>query len=208
MIERQIQAWGVLDEQLLNQLMSCPRERFIPENYKSLAFADIQIPLGHGQVMLEPKIIGRILNALKLTGKEHVLEIGTGSGYLTALLARLSLSVTSVERIESLALQASRRLADLGLANVEVICGNALHVLQGAKVFDVVVITGSLVDLPRGLAYKTKYGGTLFAIIGSKPIMHACIFTRINEDEWSKTLLFETVVPPLEDIENVTTFVF
>lgn len=208
MVERQIQSWGVLDRQLLKQLTLCPRENFVPEKYKSVAFADTQIPLGYGQYMLEPKIIGRILNALKLTGKEHVLEIGTGSGYLTYLLAKLSHRVTSLELIKPLALQANQHLQALGLANVEIISGNALNIIHENKLFDTVVITGSLTDLPRGLAYKIKYGGTLFAIIGSRPVMHAYIFTRIKRDEWSKTKLFETVVPPLEEVKNVSTFEF
>jgi protein-L-isoaspartate(D-aspartate) O-methyltransferase len=208
MVKKQIQPWGVLDEQLLKLFMSCPRENFVPENYQALAYADTQIPLGHGQLMLEPKIIARSIAALKLTGKEHVLEIGTGSGYLTYLLAKLSRSVTSVELNKSLATQANHRLATLGILNTEIICGSALNVLQGAKAFDAVILTGSVTDLPRGLAYKTKYGGVLFAIICSRPVMHACIFTRINEDEWSKTNLFETVAPPLEEIKNAATFEF
>jgi len=208
MVHKQIKPCGVLDEKILDLIMHCPREKFVPDSYQQLAFAETQIPLGHGEVMLEPNMVGRILSSLNFTGKEHILEIGTGSGYLTALLAQLSRSVTSVELIKSLAVQASNRLAALGLANVEVIHGNALNVIQGGKLFDTVVLTGSLTDLPRSITHKTKYGGCLFAIIGIEPVMHACKFTRINEEEWSKTILFETVVPPLKDIQNVTTFEF
>jgi protein-L-isoaspartate(D-aspartate) O-methyltransferase len=208
MVERQIRPWGVLDEKILKLLMTCPREKFVPEGYQQFAFADIQIPLGHDEVMLQPKVIGRILSALKLTGKQNVLEIGTGSGYLTALLAKLSRSVTSIEINSSLALQASKRLSGLGIFNAEVIHGNVLYTLKGGKAFDVVVITGSLIDLPIGITHKTKYGGSLFAIVGHEPAMQACIFTRINEEEWSKSILFETVIPPLKEIQNVTTFEF
>ncbi len=208
MVEQQIRPCGVLDKHLLDLFAHYPREIFVPDNYKSLAFAETQISLGNGQIMLEPSLVGRILSNLKLTGTEHVLEVGTGSGYLTGLIALLCRSLTSVEIIRPFAVQASNRLASLGFNNVEVMCGNATSILKSKQAFDVVVLTGSVPYLPMSLTNQTKCGGRLFAITGTAPIMHACIFTRINEGEWNKNWLFETVVPPLKDIEYVSTFEF
>lgn len=208
MVQKQIRSWNVHDQNILNLLTLCPRERFVPSNYQQLAFADIQIPLGHDQVMLQPSVIGRILIALDLEGTENILEIGTGSGYLTALLAQLGRSVTSIEINGALAKEASNRIQALGLNNVEIINGDAFTVLHGSKGFEIVVLTGSVQHLPRQLINQTKIGGFLFAIVGTEPVMQACIFTRIKEEEWSKTILFETVTPPLRESLNATTFEF
>lgn len=208
MVQNQIRTWNVLDDKILNLLTLCPREIFVPSAFKDLAFADTQIPLGHGQVMLQPAVVGRILNAINLDTHDHVLEIGTGSGYLTALMAQLCRSVTSIEENKPLALQAQRNIQELGLRNVEIINGDTFTVLKGSKAFDVVVFTGSVGSLPRELINQTKYGGCLFAIVGYEPVMQACIFTRIKEEEWTKAILFETVVPPLKERFNVATFEF
>lgn len=208
MVQQQIRPWAVLDKHILRLLTTMPREKFVPTAYAELAFADTQIPLGHGQVMLQPALVGRILQSLQIKASETILEIGTGAGYLTALLAKSGRMVTSVELYKNLALQASNRLANLKIHNVEVLQGNALQILKGSKSFNVVVLTGSVEHLPKSLINQTKYGGRLFAIVGRKPIMQACIFTRMNEETWSKECLFETVVPPLEGIHNVAAFKF
>lgn len=208
MVEQQIKPLGVLNKHILRLFASIPREDFVPFAYQQIAYADAAIPLGNGRVMLSPGIIGQLLQALELNGTEQILEIGTGSGYLTALLAELGHHVTSIETLKPLAAQANRKLADLGLNNYEIITGNATTTLKGAKAFDVIVITSSIPYLPKAFCDHLKYGGRLFAVVGHAPAMHACIFTRINEEEWSRTTLFETVVPPLKEIINVTTFEF
>lgn len=208
MVEQQIKPHSVLNPKILHLLESLHRENFVPMAYQQIAYADTSVPLGNNRILLPPDIIGRLLEALRFNGSEQVLEIGTGTGYLTALLARLSQHVTSVEVLKPLALQANRNLLDLGIKNYEIITGNALEVLKGSKAFDVIVLTGSITYLPKRLSNHLKYGGKLFAVLGHDPIMQACIFTRINEGEWSKTTLFETVVPPLKEIIDVTTFEF
>lgn len=208
MVEQQIRPWHVLDEKVLQLMETINREDFVPSSYQAVAFADTSIPLGHDQFMLPPALIGRILAALAIQPSNNVLEIGTGSGYLTALIAKLARFVTSVELYQPLAAQAHKHLTDLKLRNLEILQGNAIEILRGGKAFDVVVLTGSVQQLPKNIINQTKIGGQLFAVIGSKPVMQACIFTRMNEGTWSKNCLFETVTPPLEGITNAATFEF
>lgn len=208
MVEQQIRPWHVLDAKILQLMEQVSREDFVPASYQQVAFADTQIPLGHGQFMLSPAFIGRILAELQIQPQNNVLEIGTGSGYLTFLIAKLARFVTSIELYQPLATQANSRLTNLKQRNFEIIHGNAVEVLRGGKSFDIVLITGSVQQLRKNIINQTKLGGKLFAVIGTKPIMQACIFTRINEETWSKNCLFETVTPPLEGIENVATFEF
>jgi protein-L-isoaspartate(D-aspartate) O-methyltransferase len=208
LVQNQLKPCQVLDPNVLQLMRNTPRELFVPASFKSLAYAATEIPLGHEQHMLNPTLIGQILQALELNGHEQVLEIGTGSGYLTYLLANLSNHVSSVEINTSLAAQASKRLASLGQKNIEIICGNAFTILKGAKAFDALVLTGSVPSLPNAVIQQAKIGGRLFAVIGQAPLMHACIFTRINEEESSKTTLFETVVPPLRELANAPNFEF
>ncbi len=213
MVDRQVRTWEVLDQKTLNLMLSVAREDFVPTNFAQLAYADSQIPLGFGEVMLEPKIIGRILQALNLTGKEDILEVGTGSGYLSALLSKVSRHVTTIEINKPLALQAASRFVTMGLNNIEILCGNVMDIIKGAKSFDVVVLTGSLPTLPAFIANQVRYAGQaatgkVFAVLGQAPIMHACLFTRIKEDEWAKTRLFETMLTPLKEIINVEQFDF
>ncbi len=208
MLQHQLKPLQVLDPHLLDVIQACPRELFVPEGFRSLAYADVDIPLGNDQSMLAPSLTGRILDALKLSKKDQVLEIGTGSGYLTFLLCRLSKFVTTFEIFKPLAIHANKRLADLNVANVEVICDDAFKELKGAKAFDVVVLNGSVSYLPKLILNQTKIGGRLFAIIGHPPAMQACIFTRMNEEEWSKRSLFETVVAPLKGLLDAKKFDF
>lgn len=208
MVQNQVRTWNVLDEKILSLMTNCQREIFVPDSYQDFAYADMQIPLGYDQVMLEPMVVGRILNSLSLSGKERVLEIGTGSGYMTALLAQLAHHVTSIEIVKSLAIRAASKLSSLNIHNIEIIYGNAMQVLQSSKAFDVVVITGSVLYPPKLLINQTTIKGRLFAIVGRQPVMQACLFTRIKEDEWTKSTLFETVAPPLKEMQNACTFEF
>lgn len=208
MVEQQVKALGVLDERILALMSISHRDEFVPLAYQQIAYADTAIPLGNGRELLAPSVIGRMLQSLDFDGSEQILEIGTGSGYITALLAELGQYVTSIENLKPLAVQANRKLGELGLQNYEIITGNAIEILQGNKAFDVIVLTGSVPYLPKAFSNHLKFDGRLFAIVGRAPVMHACIFTRINEEEWSKDILFETVAPPLKEIVDVTTFEF
>jgi protein-L-isoaspartate(D-aspartate) O-methyltransferase len=208
MVQRQIRSWNVIDTRILTILSSCPREIFVPAEYKALAFAETEIPIDNHQIMLSPSMIGKILSALRLKGNEDILEIGTGSGYLTALLALAGHSVTSIEENKQLALQANKKIQALGLRNVEIIYGDAFVTLKGSKGFDTVVLNGSVSQLPKSILNQVKLGGCLFAVVGQEPVMQACIFTRIKEEEWLRSILFETMVPPLKDTFNASMFEF
>lgn len=197
MIEQQIRPWEVLDPVVLDLIASTPREAFVSEEYQGLAFADIEIPLGHGQTMLSPKIEGRILQSLDIQPTDTVLEIGTGSGYLTALLAKLAKHVTSVELFDDLKAQAASRLAKLGLQNITLEVGDAA---QGwsAVGFDVIVYTGSLPVAPSiAMKQALNVGGRLFAVVGEAPVMEAMLIKRIAEDAYKQDIIFETCLPPL-----------
>ncbi len=208
MVDQQIKPLGVLDERILNAFLSCPREQFVPAAYQNVAYADTALPLGNGRMLLAPNVIGRMLQALALNGSEDILEIGAGTGYITALLAKLGRHVTSIENSKPLVMQANTKLAALALTNYEIITGTATKVLQGNKGFDVIVLTGSVPYLPKVFSSHAKRGGRLFAVLGHAPAMYACIFTRINEEEWSQVRLFETVIQPLKEIADVATFEF
>jgi len=197
MIVQQIRPWEVLDPQVLEAMQHVPREAFVPDHYRSLAFADTNIPLGHDQVMMKPNVEGRLLQALAIRPLDDVLEIGTGSGYLTACLARLGGHVTSMEYHPDLAATASARLAALGVDNITLQTGDALSAVDPDLHYDVIAVTGSLPVLDRQFHRNLVNGGRLFVITGQLPIMEARLITRVNENHWSSESLFETCIPPL-----------
>ena len=197
MIEQQIRPWDVLDPQVLQTMQQVPREAFVPESYQSLAFADTNIPLGHEQVMMTPNVEGRLLQALAIQPDDSVLEIGTGSGYLTACLARLGRHVTSIDIFPELVQAAADKLVTHGIDNVDLQCGDALQDLDPGLRYDVIAVTGSLPVLAQEFHRNLENGGRLFIITGRLPIMEACLITRINENNWSSESLFETCIPPL-----------
>lgn len=180
MIEQQIRPWNVLDTQVLELLSEVKREDFVPVAHKSLAFGDFELTLGHGASMLAPKVEARLLQDLKLTGAENVLEIGTGSGYMAALLARQSHHVTTLEINPELAAMAVQNLAHAVIANVDV------RVQDGSKVdaivgeFDVIVLSGSVAKIPETLTAKLKVGGRLVAIVGGEPVMRMTLVSRTS----------------------------
>ncbi len=180
MIEQQIRPWNVLDTQVLELLSEVKREDFVPVAHKSLAFGDFELTLGHGASMLAPKVEARLLQDLKLTGTENVLEIGTGSGYMAALLARQSHHVTTLEINPELAAMAVQNLAHAVIANVDV------RVQDGSKVdaivgeFDVIVLSGSVAKIPETLTAKLKVGGRLVAIVGGEPVMRMTLVSRTS----------------------------
>jgi protein-L-isoaspartate(D-aspartate) O-methyltransferase len=197
MVEQQIRPWDVLDQKVLDVITRTPRERFAPDAYKKLAFADIEIPLGHGQHMMEPKLEGRILQELHIKPTDSILEIGTGSGYLTACLAQLGGKVVTIEIYNELSQQAQQQIAGLGLENVEFRTGDAANGWDEDGNFDVIVITGSLPVMNENFNKHLNVGGRMFVITGEDPVMEAKLVTRISDDKWITETLFETSLPAL-----------
>jgi protein-L-isoaspartate(D-aspartate) O-methyltransferase len=197
MIEQQIRPWDVLDYRVLEVLKDIPREAFVPVAHRALAFSDISIPLGHGEYMMPPRLEGRMLQALAIQPGERCLEIGTGSGFVTACLARLGGPVTSVDLHADFTDQARDRLAAQGIGNVELAVRDAARGWDGRERFDVIAVTGSLPQLHEGFHESLNIGGRLFLVVGEPPIMEALLVTRISEREWTTESLFETSLPPL-----------
>ena len=211
MVEQQIRPWEVLDPAVLQLLGDLPRDAFVPDAYRNLAYADTQIPLAEGQFMMPPREEARMVQSLLLGRRDTVLEIGTGSGYVTTLLSRLSRHVTSVDLFETLTGPASARLEAHAAHNVTVHVGDALHGWDGNAPYDAIAVTGSVQSLTANsaskLASQLKVGGRMFVIVGEDPIMEARLITRAGEHQWNTESLFETVVAPLVGAEAPTPFV-
>ncbi|MCG2586339.1 protein-L-isoaspartate O-methyltransferase [Massilia sp. TS11] len=197
MIEQQIRPWNVLDLDVLALLSVVKREDFVPAAYKSLAFADTEIPLAGGESMFTPKTEARILQDLKLKKHETVLEIGAGSGYMAALLAHKARHVTTVELNPELKAFAEQNLAKAGVTNVTVAQGNGADGWTDGAPWDVIVISGALEVLPQAFLDQLKVGGRVCAIVGQAPVMEAQITTRTGETTFETVTLFETNVKPL-----------
>lgn len=211
MVEQQIRPWEVLDPKVLNLLETLAREEFVPESYRHLAYADIEIPLGLGQCMMFPRIEAKILQSLAVKRSDKVLEIGTGSGYLTACLARLADQVVSVDIHQEFTDQARSTLDRLGVRNVSLLTGDAM---TGASMveepYDAIAVTGSLesesqLDLFRR---QLKPNGRLAVIVGRPPIMQFHLITRVGEKSFRDEVLLETVVAPLEHAHQPALFRF
>ena len=208
MIEQQIRPWEVLDQQVLDAVAAVHREDFVPPPYRRLAFADIQIPIAHSQVMMEPKLEARMIQALQIKPGDTALEIGTGSGHVTALLARLASWVTSVEMYEDLSASAQQRLKNAGIDNITLNVGDVLTDWTPQAQYDIVAVTGSVPQVTAAFHSCVKPSGRLFLIVGSAPIMEAMLFTRSGESTWSRESLFETMIPPLVGAVRPPSFVF
>jgi len=208
MIEQQIRTWEVLDPAVLDLLKQVPREAFVPPQYAGLAFADLEIPIGHGQSMLSPKIEGRILQALEVKKTDKVLEIGTGSGYLTALLAKLAEQVISVDIEPELSQIAQQRLTQQNIQNVTLEIGDAANGWDAHAPYDVIVFTGSLPLAPDSVKQMLTIGGRLFAVVGEAPVMEATIIRRVIADGFKCDVLFETCLPPLNNAPQPEHFQF
>ena len=215
MVEQQIRTWEVLDQSVLDLLFVVKREEFVPEAYRALALMDVEIPLGDdapGQFMMTPKLEARIVQILAPKSHERVLEIGTGSGYLTALLAKCAQRVASIELVPRLANQAAGRLAQAGIGNVEITTGDAAQspaaFFPAGQQFDVIVLTGSVPMLPRDYLAYLAVGGRMFAIVGDAPVMKATLINKTAENASSVSVLFETVVAPLVNAKAPSRFTF
>lgn len=210
MIQQQIRPWDVLDERALEVMASVAREVFVPDAYRGLAYADIEIPIGEGSNMLAPKVVGRLLQALDVQPGDKVLEIGTGTGYVTVCLSRLGGRVTSIEIDAALATGARERLTALKFAGIEVRDGDGLAGPSAEGPFNVIAITGSMPtdgSLPM-LQDQLAVGGRLFCIIGEAPVMEAILITRLGGQHCSRERLFETCVPSLVNVMEPEGFVF
>jgi len=208
MVDQQIRPWEVTDERLLDAIAHTPREEYAPPEYRTLAYADMNIPIGHGQVMLAPKLEGRLLQALDVRPKDKVLEVGTGSGYMTAVLAALAAQVYSVEIIPELADAARQRLARHGIRNATVEVGDAARGWPAHAPYDAILVTGSLPLFPSSLRDQLAPGGRLVVVVGTAPAMEALRIERLDEYSWNETSLFETVIPPLSNAPEPPKFVF
>ena len=208
MVEQQIRPWQVLDPQVLTVLSSVQRELFVPQAYQALAYTDIEIPLGHGQEMTPPRIDARLMHDLHLTGTEKVLEIGTGSGYMTALLAARAQRVVSLEINADIASAARSNLQRAGVTNAEVRVADGSQGDAADAPFDAIVLTGSVSEVPQALLQQLKVGGRLIAIVGQDPAMVATLYTRTGEANWTSKALWDSVVPRLQGFTEPSRFHF
>ena len=199
MIEQQIRPWEVIDQRVLDLLSEVPREDFVPPQYRNLALVDMFLPIGHEQSMMSPKLEARILQALEIQPFETVLEVGTGSGYMTALLAKLAKQVYSIEIIPEFIKSAQARLSEHGINNVTLEEGDAAQGWPQDAPYDVIVITGALPFLPEAFKQSMNIGGRLIAFIGDSPALEVVLITRIGEQAWTEESLFETDLPPLQN---------
>ena len=208
MIEQQIRTWEVLDPVVLAVLDKVPRENFVAESQVGLAFADVELPIGEGQTMLSPKLEGRILQAVGVKKTDKVLVVGTGSGYLTALLATLADHVHAVEIYPELSNTAQYRLQAQSIHNVTLHVADAANGFAQEAPYDVIVFTGSLPLRPVAAEKMLNVGGRLFAVIGEMPIMQATLTQRISADAFRHETIFETCLPPLENAPQPSKFEF
>ncbi len=207
MITQQVRAWDVLDDRVLDAMRRTPREFFVPEKYTELAFADAAIPLGHGQHMLAPKIVGRLLQALDAAPGMRALVVGCGTGYVPACLSAMGASVRCVEIHAELASAARHNLKRAGFGQVEVVTGDTFHLDLGTD-YAVIAVCGSLPLYDERFARALAVGGRLFVVVGTAPLQEALLVTRTADDAWSSMGLFETCIDALENAPRPEPFTF
>jgi protein-L-isoaspartate(D-aspartate) O-methyltransferase len=207
MVDQQIRTWEVLDPRVLDAIASVPREAFVPVEYRELAFADAPLPIGSAQWMLAPKLQGRILQALGPSATDTALEIGTGTGYLAACLSLIARSVRSLEIHPELTAAAAKNLRAVPEARVELETRDAFSAAPLGE-YDVIAVTGSMPVYDARFERALRLGGRLFAVIGSAPVMDAILVRRVDEAEWTRESLFETVIDPLINATAAPAFVF
>lgn len=208
MVEQQIRPWEVLDQEVLDLLFAVRREEFVPAQYRSLAFVDMEIPLGHGETMLAPRLEARMLQELAVRPGDRILEIGTGSGYMTALLAKRGGHVTSVEIIPEFSAQAAARLEAHGITNVTLEVGDAARGWDRHAPYDVIVLTGSVPVLADAFQRSLNPGGRLLAVVGEAPVMEARLIVCAGSGACNALGLFETCIPALRNAPQPERFVF
>jgi protein-L-isoaspartate(D-aspartate) O-methyltransferase len=208
MVQQQIRAWHVLDARILSVFETLPRDKFVPEAYRNLAYADVSIPLPHGEWMWIPTLEGRVLQALDPKPSESVLEIGTGTGYFAACLAKRAREVFSVDIHPDFIESAGKTLKGLGFKNVRLETRDGTRLDWLDQRYDVIVVTGSLPGYDGAFADRLNVGGRLFVIVGRSPVMEGLVVTRTAEDAWSRVSLFETDLPALQNATEPSRFQF
>lgn len=208
MVAQQIRTWYVLDDSVLDLLYKVKREEFVPAGNHAMAFVDMEIPLGHGQVMLTPKMEARIVQELHIKKTDKILEVGSGTGYMTALLAERGAHVYSVEIIPELKAMAEHNLSTHHITNITLEEGDAARGWPQHAPYDVIVLTASTPVLPEAFQQSLNPGGRLFAIVGEEPVMEAQLITCVAPGEFTTTTLFETVTTPLINALQPTRFNF
>lgn len=198
MIDNQVRPWEVFDQGVLDVMQRIPREHFVPREYRALAFSDCNIPIGYGEVMMTPKVEARMLQTLAIAPIDRALEIGTGTGFVTALLAALSASVVSIDIRPEFIERARAALDALGIGNADLRVADGARGYAESGPYDVVAITGSLITFDPHLVDMLNVGGRMFVIVGATPIMDARLVTKLTDHEWSQESLFETDLPPLQ----------
>ncbi|MCC7121689.1 MAG: protein-L-isoaspartate O-methyltransferase [Gammaproteobacteria bacterium] len=208
MVEQQIRTWEVLDQAVLDALFEVPREHFVPDAYRQLAFSDIRIPLGLGQAMMYPRVEARMLQALNPGPRDRALEIGTGSGYVTALLAHFASSVVSIEIHAAFTDGAAKKLRSRDVTNVALVNADGVRGYPAQGPYDVIAVTGSFARRQPAIEAQLTIGGRLFVVLGNGPAMEAVLVTRTAEQAWTAESLFETELEPLIGAETPPQFVF
>ena len=207
MVEQQVRAWDVLDPGILQVLKDIPREQFVPAGYEALAFADTEIPIGHGESMMTPTIEGRLLQALNPEGGDKVLEVGTGTGFLAACLARLSGNVTSIDIHDDFLEHAKGNFENSDIDDVTLLQMDATRELPDGE-FDLIAVTASVEEFDPRFVAALAPGGRLFIVVGKKPAMEARLVTKTGDNDWHSESLFETVLSPLVDPDRTPEFLF
>ncbi|MHB1058455.1 MAG: protein-L-isoaspartate O-methyltransferase family protein [Rhodanobacter sp.] len=208
MVENQVRPWEVLDGRVLDVISRVRREDFVAAEHRQLAFADLCLPLGHGEVMMKPVVEGRVLQALELLPTDHVLEIGTGSGFLTACLAALSARVTSLDIHADFTAAATQRLQAAGIANADLATGEAVNAWQPDGLFDALVVTGAVSAIPPRWLTWLKPGARALVVRGQSPVQQATLLTHEGAGRYREETLFETDLPYLVHAEPSQRFVF
>jgi protein-L-isoaspartate(D-aspartate) O-methyltransferase len=208
MVENQVRPWEVLDGRVLDVISRVHREDFVASAHRQLAFADLCLPLDHGEVMMKPVVEGRVLQALELQPDDHVLEIGTGSGFLTGCLAGLAARVTSVDIHADFTVAASKRLQNAGVHNVELVTGEAVEGWQPNELFDALIVTGAVASIPARWLTWLKPDARALIVKGQSPVQHATLLTHEGAGRYREETLFETDLPYLIHAEPLKRFVF
>ncbi len=208
MLKQQLRTNEIHNQVILDLFTSIPRHEFVPTAMRDFAYSDMRIPLAHGQQMMTPEEEGRLLQALHLQGHETILEIGTGSGYLTALLSRLGKKIISIDYFETFTQEARRKINALGYSNIEFFTGDASQGWLDKAPYDVIVLSGAITKITETSRLQLRPGGKLFAIIGKDPIMYGNLLTLGSDGQWHESLVFETNTPPLIDKLKTNEFIF
>ncbi len=208
MVLQQVRPWEVFDQRVLDLIARAPREDYVPAGMRNLAYVDMNIPIGGGQVMMAPKLEARLLQELEIQPTDKILEVGTGTGYLTSLLAALGSHVYSVDINPEFTRAAGQRLAAHGIRNVTLETGDAANGWDRHAPYDVILITGSLPSIPQAFRQQLAPGGRLAAIVGDSPVMEAVIVRRLDAENFSETAVFETDLPRLANVREPAKFVF